>query len=57
MRDKVGASDQIGFVLNGKPIIPGHPPVEPDQQQPPEPCEDDVSINNTDVTLTITLEN
>lgn len=56
MRDKIGASDQISFVLNGKPVIPGPTQlIQPDTQYVPEPCESDVSINNT--TLTIVLEN
>lgn len=45
MRDKVGASDQIGFVLNGKPIIPGQP-IQPDTQEPETPnADDEDSIN------------
>jgi len=48
MRDKVGAADQISFVLNGKPVVPVQP-VQPDNQQPPEPNEEDsinIEVNN-----------
>lgn len=39
MKDKVGASDQISFLLNGKPFVPGQEP--PKEDKPEEPKQDE----------------